>query len=227
MWFDGGKFRIDRVDGDGDLETAIVKDQTFYAVDHDRKTYTVMDKAAMQKMGDQFASMRRQLEEQMAGMPPEQRGVVDEMLKRQGGAAAGAKAAPLRTVRDTERSEKLDGRSCRVWELLSGTEKREEWCVVPPGAIPSGAEIMQSMRLTGEMFRDLAERFGSDVARTADASWSEIEKVNGVPILARRFENGKVVEETRTTALREEPVPASRFDPPPGFKQRTLRLGVD
>ena len=80
IYFDGGRMRSNDADGDG----AIFKNQTIYALDAENKTYTSVDKAAMDRMGGQLAEARKKMEAQLAGMPPERRAMMEQMMEQMG-----------------------------------------------------------------------------------------------------------------------------------------------
>jgi hypothetical protein len=219
IWFDGGRMRTNDGTGTG----AIFKDQKVYALDAERKTYSVVDKATMDRMGGQMAEARKQMEAQMANMPPERRAMMEQMMSQMGGGAGAAmKKAVKRDVTATGRTETVSGFKCAVWEVALDGVKDQEVCATSPGSLPGGPEVLKTMREMGEMLKGLTEGLGSMARRTAADAWSDLAKINGVPILTRDFEGGKATSETRLTAIRSESVPASMFEVPAGYKERKM-----
>jgi hypothetical protein len=216
IWFDGGRMRTNDGSGDG----AIYKDQKIYALDAARKSYTVVDKAGMDRVGGQLAEMRKKMEAQMANMPPERRAMMEEMMAKMGG-GAGTKAVK-RDVTPTGRTETVAGFKCAVWNVTVDGVKEQELCAASPGSLPGGNDVLKTMREMGEMMKALTEGLGGMAKRTATNAWADLSKINGVPILSRDFEDGKATSETRLAVIRSEAVPASMFEVPAGFKERKM-----
>jgi hypothetical protein len=217
IWFDGGRMRSTDSDGDG----AIFKDQKIYALDAEDKNFTVVDKAAMDRMGGQLAEARKQMEAQMANMPPERRAMMEQMMSQMGGAAPGKKAVK-RDVTATGRTETVGGFRCSVWEIAIDGVKDHEVCAAAPGSLPGGTEMLKTMREMGEMLKGLTEGLGQMAQSAATNTWADLAKINGIPILTREFENGKATSETRVSVIRSESVPASTFEVPKGYKERKM-----
>ena len=217
IWFDGGRMRSNDGTGDG----VIFKNQSIYALDPDKKSYTVVDKAAMDRMGGQLAEMRKKMEAQMANMPPERRAMMEQMMSQMGG-GAGAKQAVKREVTATGRTETVGGFKCKVWEVSVDGVKDQELCAAAPGSLPGGTEVLATMREIGEMLKGLTEGMGSMARRNATDSWADLAKINGIPILTRDFAGGKASSEMRLSVIRSESVPGSMFEVPAGYTQRKM-----
>ena len=226
MWFDGGRMRIERAEHDG-VELVIFRDQAMYTLDSKSKSYRVIDKATAEKMGEQVAAAKKQMEARMAAMPPEQRKRMEDMMAKmgKGGASAmmpGAKAAQ-RTLKNSGRSETAAGIKCTVWEVFENGQKEEELCAAPGGSVPGGDEVIKTFRDIGTMLQSFTQSLGS--GRTDNQPWHDMETINGVPILTREFSNGKATSEMRLSAVRKESVPASSFEVPAGYTQKKMNFG--
>ncbi|HEY8508118.1 MAG TPA: DUF4412 domain-containing protein [Steroidobacteraceae bacterium] len=215
MWFDGGRLRMESGD-----EVMIFRNQTLYTIDRPEKTYVKIDRATMDRLGNRLADAQRQMQAQLANMPPEQRAMVEKMMGEHMGAIT-ATAKKNRAVTKTGRTEKAAGFTCTVWEITVDGKKEQEMCVVAPGALPSGDEVMQTFRELGAMFENFVDKLpvGGDLAREV---WSDLKAVNGIPVITRDFENGKPVEESRMTAIRSEAPPAGAFDIPSGYREEKM-----
>jgi hypothetical protein len=221
IWFDGGRMRSNDADGD----SAIFKNKTIYALKAEDKTYTMVDKAGMDRMGGQLAAARKQMEAQMATMTPEQRAMMEQMMGRTGG--PGGKGA-RREVKSTGRSESVAGFKCTIWEVTLDGKKHQELCSTPASAIPGGAEVLATMKEIGEMMEGLTAGLGAMAQRSANEEWKDVAKIGGVPVLTRDFEDGKATSETRLAVIRSEPVPASTFEVPTGYKERKMpKMGAE
>jgi uncharacterized protein YneF (UPF0154 family) len=222
IYFDGGRMRSNDADGDG----AIFKNKTIYALKSGDKTYTMVDKATMDRMGGQLAEARKKMEAQLAGMPPERRAMMEQMMSQMGGAPGGKQ--PRREVKKTGRSESVAGFKCTIWEVTLDGEKHQELCSTPASALPGGAEVLATMKEIGEMMEGLTAGLGPMAQRSSKEEWKDVAKIGGVPILTRDFDGGKASSEMRLAVIRSQPVPASTFEVPAGYKQRTMpKMGAE
>jgi hypothetical protein len=220
MWFDSGNFRAEDADAHA---VQIYKDKTIYIVEMEEKRYTTLDKDSIESLSGQISEARKQMEARMKDMTPEQRAMVEKMMGSMGGLGASPDAQPVRAIKATSRTESSAGQSCKIWEVTVGGQKQEELCVVAPGALPGGTEMMATMKELGELFKGFMDSLGGAGRRNAiNDAWRDLQAVNGIPVITRTFESGKATQEIRVTTVRTEAVPASSFTVPAGFTQRKL-----
>ncbi|MEO7773816.1 MAG: hypothetical protein ABIT36_11265 [Steroidobacteraceae bacterium] len=214
FYFQNGAFRQEEI-GDGNFN--VFRNQAMYTIDTKNRSYRKVDKAQMDKLGEQLGGLRSKLEAQMKNMPAEQRAAMEQAMGKIG---VGTKKEPVITVRDTGRNETAAGIGCRVWELLTDGSKQSEVCLAAPGSIPEGAEIVKSMREIGSFVGGLAATFGG---KTATGLWKQLQMLNGVPVITREFgSNGKAESEQRAVSVKSSVLPASLFEVPAGFTEKKI-----
>ncbi len=125
-----------------------------------------------------------------------------------------------RVARETSRTESSGGRACTVWEITVEAVKVRELCVIPADSVPGGAQILADMRQIGEIIDEMS--LGETPQDSVADSWSDLDRVNGIPVLSRSFEGGQVTVEIQVTAVRSDPVPFTAFEVPAGFKRHKL-----
>ena len=218
MRVQGGNLRADTNDAD-ERRSVILTDKTMYVLDHNDRTYAVMDEATMRRLGGQMAQARQQMEAQMAKLPPEQRAMMQRAMAGMQG--QGAAQAPRTEYRRTARGEAAAGIACKVWEGYEAGKKTEEVCVAAASSIPGGAEMLAGMKKMGERMSKIMQSMGgSGIA--VQQMWNELSTLNGVPIIQRDFEGGRVTSTSTLKAALSETVPAASFAPPAGYKPRKL-----
>jgi hypothetical protein len=227
MWFDSGRMRTERTERDGDVQLVLFKNQAMYMLDSKTKTYRVIDKSTAEQMSAQLANAKKQMEARMAAMPPEQRKKMEEMMAKlgKGGAAGmmpGAPKPPQRTLKNSGRSETVAGIKCTIWEAYEDGKKDEELCAAAPGALPGGDDVMKTFRDISTMMSSFTESLGS--GRADNQPWHDMDKINGVPILTRDFDDGKPTSEMRMTVVRKESVPGASFEVPAGYTAKKLDI---
>jgi hypothetical protein len=225
FYFQDGAFRTETA---GESEASVFHDQTMYMLDTAKKTYRKFDKAQMQNLADQLGGMRKQMEARMATLPPEQRAMIEKAMGGAGvtSGTAGKPSGPVFSVRDTGRNESAAGYDCRLWEILSDGRKEYEICAAGPAAFPSGNDMIKSMVGIGDFLSSLAKSFGG-LGAGVGGYWSQIQKINGVPIITRDFDSkGKLDSETRATLVKNESIPAALFAVPAGYTEKKVNLGL-
>jgi hypothetical protein len=220
MYVQGGRGRF--VDPDG--RATIIKDGMLYMIDDSLKTYVVFDRPTMDALAKQLNAVMEQAKEQISKLPPDARAQAEEQLAQQMPGMAGDKKWVVEAV-DTGKSDKVDGRSCRVWEMKRNGELDDQLCVVPYDSMP-GKENFQSV------FADFARAFeemAKSVPMLSGAMTNEFAaqaRVNGFPVRSRAYEDGKPGQlEQVLSVWREEKIPAAMFEVPAGYKKEQLKLG--
>ena len=218
MYVQGGQGRF--VDAEG--RATIIKNGTLYVIDDKDKSYVAFDKAAMEQLAKQLNSAMEQMKEQLAKMPAEQRAQVEQMMAAQmPGVMDGGKKWTVDVV-DTGKSDKVDGRSCRLWDVKRNDQLDEQICVVPYSSLPGKENFQAVFASFAKVFEEMAKSVPS-LAGMMNTEFDAQSKVNGFPVRTRPYENGKLANEEQVMQLwREEPVPASMFEVPAGYKKKTM-----
>jgi hypothetical protein len=217
MYVQNGQGRF--VDSAG--RTTLIKNGTMYVIDDADKSYIAFDKATMEKLAVKINEAMAQMQEQLAKLPPEQRAQMEAMLPAMGG---GDKKWVVEAI-DTGKSDKVDGRACRVWDIKRNGELDDQMCVVAYSSLP-GKENFQAMFAN---FAKVFEEMAKSVPMLAGMMTNEFgaqAKVNGFPVRTRGYENGKLGDtEHNVSVWREEAIPASMFEVPAGYKQKQMPMG--
>jgi hypothetical protein len=201
MWAGNGRFRMEM---QGGQVVQIFRDQAFYTLNAAGKSYTKLDKAALDAMTQKANEANKSLE---AMLPP------DQQAKRK----QTAKPQIDRSVKPTGRTETAAiGQSCKVWEVFTNGTKTQELCVVEVAKLPNGKELMATMQQVGEAFKGTAASAGMAEV------WRDVETMNGYPVITRMYLNGKLFQEVKATAIRAENTPESMFAIPAGFKEQKM-----
>src|SRR5690606_1651731 len=129
------KLRIEQ----GERVVMIFRDQTLYALDTQERTYHVLDQKAVKQIADQLNPMLKQMQEQLANLPPEQRAQIEQLM---GGQIPGMGAQPKVEMRRTSRNGEYAGHACRYVEVLENGALSDEVCVTDPKRLQGADEFM-------------------------------------------------------------------------------------
>jgi len=175
----------------------------------------------MEKVAKQLNDAIAKAKEQIAKLPPEQRAQAEQMM---GGANLGGGEHKV-DVTDTGKSDTVEGRKCRVWDVTRNGELDEQICVVPFNAVPGKEDLSAVFANFAKIYEEMAK----SVPMLAGAMSNEFTarvKAGGFPVRSRGYENGKLIdEETLVKVWREEAVPASMFEIPAGYTQKQISMG--
>ena len=217
MYIQNGSGRI--VDREG--RVSLIKGDAMYILDDSDKTYIAMDKATMEKVGKQLNEAIARAKEQIAKLPPEQRAQAEQMM---GGANLGGGENKV-DVTDTGKSETVEGRKCRVWDVTRNGELDEQICVVPYSALPGKEDLSKVFANFAKIYEEMTKNVPM-LAGSMSNEFTARVKAGGFPVRSRGYENGKLIdEETLVKVWREEAIPASMFEIPAGYTQKQLSMG--
>src|SRR5688572_17061084 len=118
------------VDADG--RATLIKNNTMYIIDDKDKSYVAFDKATMEQLAKKISVQMEQAKEQLAKLPPEQRAQMEQMMP----GLSGGERKHIVEALDTGKSDKVDGRACRVWDIKRNGELDDQICVVPYSSLP-------------------------------------------------------------------------------------------
>lgn len=217
--------------------------QTLTSVDYAQRgvtTGTVQDYAASirgatQAMGGQMTEAMKQMQDAMKDMPPEQRQMVEQMMRRsmpgggQAGAAPSAEACrqPQVEVRPTGQTASIAGYAAKRYDVYEDGKLAQElwvspaitaWREIDPGKMQRfGQEMAKAMTALPGCGRQRARSTGAD---PNDPAW----KLAGEGYPVRTVEHGPA-EGTVVEVVKAESrsVPASEFQPPAGFTRQSFK----
>jgi hypothetical protein len=217
MYVQDGNGRF--VDAEG--HATLIKGGTFYIIDDTDKSYVAVDKATLEQLAKKISAAMEQMKEQLAQMPPEQRAQMEQMIP---GMSDGGKKWSVEYL-DTGKSDKVDERSCRLWDIKREGRLDDQICVVPYAALP-GKENFQAVFAN---FAKIYEEMAKSVPMLSGMMSNEFSaqaKVNGFPVRSRGYENDQLADVEQVMKVwREEAIPASMFEIPAGYKKKQMPIG--
>lgn len=223
MWVQGGVARMESKRARG-TTAMIFKDEAIHVLDDATKTYRVMDKATMEQtaamMNDAMAKMR----EQMAKMPPEQRAMMEQMMKQRGGpAAGGAPAKPVTyDAQPVAGTQTIEGRTCKLWNVTRDGVLSQQLCVVPMSSMPGADEVIALMKKMSAMYEKLGEQFKDQFGETQQAG-ATFAKINGYPIMTRSYANGVLQpDQFIVKTWKQQTIESGKFEIPAGYKKQEM-----
>jgi hypothetical protein len=158
-------------------------------LDRAKNTYQEMDEATMKQLADQMSGAMAQMDAAMKNMPPEQRAMMEKMMK---GKMPQAAAAAPKTVYTAKGSATVNGFSCTKYDGMQGAQKVSEVCAASPSQIkitPDDFQVFEKMKqfFSGMLDAMKNSPFGANI-QSASITQSGLE---GFPVQTTTFRNGQ------------------------------------
>jgi hypothetical protein len=210
-----------RVESGADGEDNIVifrnDRKVFWIINTNDKTYTEMTKNDIREIKNQMDKAMQMMEEQMKNLPPEQRAMMEQMMK-----GSSMPAQPEKTVyKKVASGLNVNRWKCDKYEgYRSGKLIEEVWTTEWEnlGIQQKDFLVMQSMGdFVRELTKDVASHFhvGSD-------EWEKEQGYPGIPVRKISYFMGRPKHKTEIMDVKREAIDPSLFDLSPGFRKQTM-----
>ena len=217
LYLDAGKLRVDTQDsGNQSIMIFDASKQVMWMISPAENTYREMDKAQIDAMGQQMSKAMEQMQAQMANMPPEQRKMMEDMMKGKMGAMGGASAKPTISLKELG-SEKVGSYNTTHYEMLTNGERTQEiWAAPFDQAKLSPADF--------KTFQDMSKFFESITRNVPSGSYSfsSMEQLKGFPVKTVQYNGGKPSHEWSMVSVEQKSIDGSLFTLPAGVKKAEM-----
>jgi len=224
----GGQTIIQVKDGDvlmGDKRANMLfKDgnKELVVIDHDSKSYMVMDeetaKKLEQQMGavhEQMKAMMQQMEQQMQNMSEEQRAQLQQMLGDK--MPMGAAKNPVRTTVQQQGEDTVAGVTCTKMMVLVNDKPSGDVCVATAGVLGIDTNDYKSMVKATDAVRSFVQRVSG--RNDNDAVTMNLRAMKGIPVRMRDLVDGDISTlESRSSAELD----AQLFAIPAGYQKKDM-----
>jgi hypothetical protein len=196
---DTNRLRVDSEDGKSVMFLTDGGRNRMVMLDKNKNQYQEIDEETMKQMGQQMSAAMAQMQEAMKNMPPEQRKMMEQMMK---GKMPQAAAPAPKTVYTAKGSGSVNGFSCTKYEGdLSGV-KESEVCAALPAQIqlaPGDLQIFEKMRqFSSSLISALAN---SPVSIKVPTAYGLDSGYEGFPIQRVDFENGQATKRSELKSI--------------------------
>jgi hypothetical protein len=231
VYLEGGKMRVEGVNASSKKFVVIFDEteQVTWMIDPDKGSYMEFTAADVERMASQMhgmatqmQEMMKQMEAQMANMPPEQRAMMEQMMRgRMAGMAGGGMPAPAtKTVRQKAAGETVGQFTCTRYEILADGELTQEVCAAPADALQLDASAMETFKALGKFYEPLTR-----VASSFSGDWAAptaMDQIEGFPVQTIIYKEGKATSEWRVEQAETRALEAGLFELPDGLKKTEI-----
>jgi hypothetical protein len=216
LWVDAGKVRVEG-DNSGSGKYVLIFDQAkqvTWMVDVPKGTYLEYTAAQLQGMGNQMSDAMKQMEAQLANVPPAQRAMVEQMMRGRMGSMG---PAPTTSVREKASGQQVGQFTCTRYEVLTNGELSQEVCAAPASELNLDASALETLRAMSEFFEPLRGRLPQNDNWTPTTS-----QIPGFSVQTIRYSNSKPISEWSISKITNESIDPTLFTLPPNLKQTQI-----
>lgn len=193
-----------------------------FIVNHADRSYFLLDEAGMKELAEATKGMDAML----ANVPPEQRAMVERMMRGRG--LGGAAAAPKRELRRTGERATHSGYATEQYEVLENGRRKWEFWVTPWSSLEGADEMrtaVEAMAEFGKVLTDAAAQSPmlSSMAGAGAGEYQFLRQLNGYPVVTRTFSDGGQLElETTLRSVTRRTMSPGDFEVPDGYRRQSI-----
>ena len=194
-------------------------------VDHKEKRYYVMDESTIREIGNQMSDIERQMQEALKDVPPEQRPMIEQMMKSRMPKGMQGPSKPTFQLNRTPEKGTRNGYPCVKYELLrEGTLMQEMW-VTDWSNIEGGADVRDAFLGMSEFFQSLRDAM-PDFVRDDDNMFQNMKDMDGFPVVSLDYSpDGTLEGESKLVSAARQSIDTAAFGPPDGYVREEMRMG--
>jgi len=169
-------------------------------LDKSRNEYREMDQQTVNQMSDQMKGVMAQMQEKMKNMTPEQRAMIEKMMKGKMGQMPARGPEPARTVYTAQGRGSVNGFSCTRYVGMRGTEKVAELCAATPSDLRFSPSDFQAFDKMKEFLASMQSAITNSLGVGNFRSMTDL-GYEGYPIEYVNFSDGKIESKTELKNL--------------------------
>jgi hypothetical protein len=222
LYAQSGKIRMEDIgDTSGQEMSMIFVGQEFIVVDHNDKSYIVMDEAMVQEMGAKVNTAMEQMRAQLADMPPEQRAMVEQMMQGQMAGMTGSEEESVPTRVEKMGSGSWQSGPCTEYAVFEGDQKTQQICAAPLSEVEGADQAMAAFRNMAKFMNSLAQSMPGPLGESmAENPMGLIDQIDGFPVRTVDYIDGQVSAETTLSSIADSDLDPALFAIPEGYTQQ-------
>jgi len=227
---DGLRMKMDVASGDKDWNGHMIfngDSHEMIIVDHDKKSYFVIDQEQMRKLTDTVNQAMASMEQALSAMPESQRAKMEQMMKGRM-PSMGTPREPSE-LKKTGASDSVNGFDCEVYEIWRSGVRERELCVTDWDNVAGGREVADVFYEMGafmtEMLDSLPKMGGG--GSLGDATYEHLKEMNGFPVRTAEYGDDGVLDGRSTLiSSKEANFDPADFEPPKKYKRKDMMKGM-
>ncbi len=195
-------------------------------VDHENRTYMVVDEKAAEGIAEQLSEAERMMQEALKNVPEDKRAMIEQMMKKKLPPAAATPRRPKRELKKTSERGDKNGYPCVKYEVLRDGRKIRELWVTDWSNVEGGSEVVDAFESMADFFRQMMDaipNMGGDHGPIGDNAFEHLKELGGFPVITREFaDDGSLEDETALRSAKRQTIDLDAFEPPSGYKRQEM-----
>ncbi len=195
-------------------------------VDHEKRSYHVMDEATRDRVAGQLSDANRMMQEALKNVPEDKRAMIEQMMKQRMPSQEAAKGSEDKLEKTSERATHNGYPYVKYEVLRDGRKTRELW-VTDWDNMEGGSEVFGAFEGMADFFREMMDSFsgaaGVGLGRgggPGDVVFEHMKELGGFPVVTREFgDDGSLEGETVLRSAKRQTIDPDAFEPPSGYKR--------
>jgi hypothetical protein len=199
-------------------------------VNHDEKSYLVMDEATMTELAATMNEAMAAMEQALASVPEGQREKFRQMMQSKM-PNAGSERVPSE-LRKTGDADTIRGYPCVRYEIWRGGVRTRELWVTDWANVEGGDQVAAGFQQMADFFKQMLDslssmsNLGGFGEGFADSSFEHMREMNGFPVVSREYdENGTFAGMAALKSATQQTLDPADFEPPTDYKRQNLDMG--
>ena len=223
----GDNIRIDNEGRSSNDTSMIFRDNQIVVLNHDEKTYMVIDEQMMKKVNTQMSDAMKKMEETLSKMPPQQREMVRKMMQSTMG-----KMSQTQTQDESDKIRVVKGKKSK-WQTYSCTEYKiykadvqiQEVCSASINQIDNSKEIIDAFKKMAKAMKKMTESLKSiPFVKAIDNPMSYMQDIEGFPVYSKSLRKGKMTKEVFMKSAESKNLNSSLFEAPKDYKRKKIGI---
>jgi len=159
----------------------------------------------------------KQMEKQLASMPPEQRAMAEQMMRGRMSGMTGQEEAPPPRVESLGAGQWREF-DCEKFAVYESGEKTQQVCAAALNDIDGSAEMMEAFRGMASFMTKMRESMPMG-SNTGMNPGELMDQIDGFPVHRIDYKNGAVGEETSLESVTEQDLDDGLFTVPDDYQR--------
>jgi len=202
-------------------------DREMIVVNHDNKSYFVIDKEQLEKLASTMNQAMASMEQALSALPESQRQKMESMMKSR--MPTMAEPREPSELKKTGSSDTVNGFDCENYEVWRSGIRERELCVTDWDNVAGGEDVAEAFQLMGEFMTEMLDSLPKmgDGASIGDASYEHLKEMNGFPVQMREYGDDGVLDGQSTLiGSKEVATDPADFSPPKKYKRKDMMKGM-
>lgn len=212
-------------EGNGSRVSMIFLGDRLLILEHSKKSYMVMDETMFDEVSTQISAAMKQMEVQLANMPPEQRAMMEKMMQGRMQGMMGQRNVPAAGPRiEATGTGQWQSYDCKNYSVYEGAQKTQDICAATLDQLAGGEEMMRAFRRMAVFMTKMTE---SMPMRSSDGinPGKLMDQIDGFPVHTIEYKNGRVFAEISLESITEQSLDEGLFLAPSDYRRQNLFQG--